>query len=163
MPGKDGVQEKRIPIDSLFRKIVLIREKLRVLEQKVNGNDKLNDEDRVQLQQVMLNLILNAADAMKEIYDRPRNLLLATAREAVDRVRLSVRDSGIGLDPRTVDRLFEAFYTTKTHGMGVGLSISRSIIESHEGRLWATANDGPGATFSFSVPCVTPLPSPQFR
>ena len=119
--------------------------------------------DRVQLQQVMLNLILNAADAMKDIYDRPRNLLLATAREAVDRVRLSVRDSGIGLDPRTVDRLFEAFYTTKTHGMGVGLSISRSIIESHEGRLWAAANEGPGATFSFSLPCLTPPPSPQSR
>jgi signal transduction histidine kinase len=64
-----------------------------------------------------------------------------------------VRDSGIGIDPQNFDKLFEAFYTTKPHGMGVGLSISRSIIESHEGRLWAITNDGPGATFSFSIPC----------
>jgi signal transduction histidine kinase len=108
--------------------------------------------DRVQLQQVILNLILNAADAMRAVDDRPRNLLIVTAREEANWVRLSVSDSGHGLDPQTLAKLFDAFYTTKTHGMGVGLSISRSIIESHKGRLWATANDGPGATFSFSIP-----------
>ena len=109
--------------------------------------------DRVQLQQVILNLILNAADAMRAVDDRPRNLLIVTAREEANWVRLSVSDSGHGIDPQTLEKLFDAFYTTKTHGMGVGLSISRSIIESHKGRLWATANDGPGATFSFSIPC----------
>lgn len=109
--------------------------------------------DRVQLQQVILNLILNAADAMGEIDDRPRNLLVATACEAANRIRLSVRDSGVGIDPQRLEKLFDAFYTTKSQGMGIGLSISRSIIESHEGRLWATANDGPGATFLFSIPC----------
>jgi PAS domain S-box-containing protein len=109
--------------------------------------------DRVQLQQVILNLILNAADAMREVTDRPRNLLVSTALEGAKRVRLSVRDSGVGIDPQSAERLFEAFYTTKTTGMGIGLSISRSIIESHEGRLWASANeDGPGSTFSFSIP-----------
>ncbi len=108
--------------------------------------------DRVQLQQVILNLILNAADAMKSIDDRPRDLLVTTTREDGDRVRLSVCDSGVGINPLTVEKLFDAFYTTKSNGMGVGLSISRSIIESHEGRLWATTNDGPGATFSFSLP-----------
>ena len=119
--------------------------------------------DRVQLQQVMLNLVLNAADAMREVDDRPRNLLVSTARDGVDRVRLSVRDCGVGIDPRHFEKLFEAFYTTKSHGMGVGLSISRSIIESHDGRLWAAVNDGPGATFSFSIPCLTPPPSLPFR
>ena len=108
--------------------------------------------DRVQLQQVILNLILNAADAMRAVDDRPRNLLIVTAREETNWVRLSVSDSGHGIDPQNLEKLFDAFYTTKTHGMGVGLSISRSIIESHKGRLWATANDGPGATFSFSIP-----------
>jgi PAS domain S-box-containing protein len=108
--------------------------------------------DRVQLQQVILNLILNAADAMRAVDDRPRNLQIVTAREEANWVRLSVTDSGHGIDPQTLEKLFDAFYTTKTHGMGVGLAISRSIIESHKGRLWATANDGPGATFSFSIP-----------
>lgn len=108
--------------------------------------------DRVQLQQVILNLILNAADSMREIEDRPRQLLITTSREDTNGVRLSVCDSGVGIDPRSVAKLFDAFYTTKSHGMGMGLSISRSIIERHEGRLWATANDGPGATFSFSIP-----------
>ncbi len=108
--------------------------------------------DRVQLQQVILNLILNAADAMREIDDRRRDLMVATASQDGNRVRLSVRDSGIGIDPQNSNKLFDAFFTTKPHGMGVGLSISRSIIESHEGRLWATANDGPGATFSFLLP-----------
>lgn len=108
--------------------------------------------DRVQLQQVILNLTLNATDAMKEVDDRPRTLCVVTAREDADRVRLAVRDCGIGIDPSNVGKLFDAFYTTKSHGMGIGLSISRSIIESHEGRLWASANDGPGATFAFSIP-----------
>jgi signal transduction histidine kinase len=109
--------------------------------------------DRVQIQQVILNLILNAADAMRTIDDRPRNLLIVTALEDANWVRLSVRDSGAGIDPQHIDKLFDAFFTTKPHGMGVGLSISRSIIESHKGRLWATANDGTGATFSLSIPC----------
>ncbi len=109
--------------------------------------------DRIQLQQVILNLALNALDAMKQVDDRPRTLLVATARDDANRVRLSVGDCGVGIDPQHADKLFEAFYTTKSHGMGIGLSISRSIIESHEGRLWASANDGPGATFSFSIPC----------
>jgi signal transduction histidine kinase len=108
--------------------------------------------DRVQLQQVLLNLVLNAADAMKDVNDRPRELLVATSRQDATRVRLSVHDSGVGIDPKDFDRLFDAFYTTKSHGMGVGLSISRSIIESHEGRIWASANSGHGATFSFSIP-----------
>jgi C4-dicarboxylate-specific signal transduction histidine kinase len=108
--------------------------------------------DRVQIQQVILNLVRNASDAMSSVDDRPRQLLIRTERDEGDRVRLSVRDAGIGFDPQGTNRLFEAFYTTKHDGMGIGLSVSRSIVESHRGRLWAAVNDGPGATFSFSIP-----------
>src|SRR6266576_3395146 len=110
--------------------------------------------DRVQHQQVVLNLLRNASDAMSAVNDRPRHMVITTEREEGDRVRLTVQDAGVGLDPQAMDRLFEAFYTTKNDGMGMGLSISRSIIERHHGRLWAAPNDGPGATFSFSIPCA---------
>jgi len=110
--------------------------------------------DRIQLQQVILNLLRNASDAMVDVDDRPRQLLVRTEREDVDRVRVSVRDAGVGVAPQNMTKLLDAFYTTKTDGMGVGLSISRSIIERHHGRLWAEGNDGPGTTFSFSIPVV---------
>jgi PAS domain S-box-containing protein len=109
--------------------------------------------DRVQLQQVTFNLIRNASDAMVGVEDRPRQLLVRTQRDGDDRVRLSVQDAGCGVNPQDFERLFEAFYTTKTGGMGIGLSVSRSIIERHEGRLWAEPNNGPGTTFFFSIPC----------
>jgi C4-dicarboxylate-specific signal transduction histidine kinase len=108
--------------------------------------------DRVQLQQVILNLLRNASDAMIGVDDRPRVLLIRTERDEGDCVRLTVQDAGIGFGAQGADKLFEPFYTTKTGGMGIGLSVSRSIIESHRGRLWATQNDGPGAAFSFSIP-----------
>jgi C4-dicarboxylate-specific signal transduction histidine kinase len=107
--------------------------------------------DRVQLQQVILNLCLNAADAMSSIENRPRQLLISTGKDS-DAIRLIVQDSGVGFESGAAERLFEAFYTTKRGGMGIGLSVSRSIIESHHGRLWAEPNDGPGATFGFSLP-----------
>lgn len=108
--------------------------------------------DRIQLQQVILNLLRNASDAMVDVHDHPRQLLIRTEQEDGDRVRVSVRDAGVGIDPQSVNMLFGAFYTTKKDGMGIGLSVSRSIIERHHGRLWAEPNDGPGATFSFSIP-----------
>ena len=110
--------------------------------------------DRVQLQQVILNLLQNASDAMSDVNDRQRRLLIRTERDESDRVRLTVQDVGVGLGPQAMDRLFDTFYTTKGDGMGIGLSISRSIIENHHGRLWATPNDGPGAAFSFSIPRI---------
>ena len=110
--------------------------------------------DRIQLQQVILNLLRNAADAMSTVDDRPREVLIRTERYEGNQVRLSVKDSGVGLTPQAAEKIFEAFYTTKTDGMGIGLSISRSIIEAHQGRLWATPNDGPGSTFSFAIPCT---------
>ena len=108
--------------------------------------------DRVQLQQVIMNLLRNATDAMNDVDDRPRELVIRTERDEDDRVRLTVQDAGVGFDRQAAGRLFEAFYTTKNGGMGIGLSVSRSIIESHQGRLWAATNDGPGARFSFSIP-----------
>jgi len=110
--------------------------------------------DRIQLQQVILNLVRNAVDSMSTIDSRPRELLIRTEWDNENQVRLSVRDSGAGLTPEAADRIFEAFYTTKSDGMGIGLSVSRSIIEAHQGRLWATPNDGPGCTFSFAIPCM---------
>jgi PAS domain S-box-containing protein len=109
--------------------------------------------DRIQLQQVILNLIRNAWDAMVDVQDRPRHLSIKTAQEHGDAaVRLTVRDAGVGLSPQSVDSLFNAFHTTKSGGMGIGLFVSRSIIERHGGRLWAEPNDGAGATFVFSIP-----------
>jgi signal transduction histidine kinase len=108
--------------------------------------------DRIQLQQVLLNLIRNAADAMADVHDRPRHLLIRTEREDPGGVRVSVRDAGVGIDPDSMTKLLGAFYTTKRDGMGIGLSVSRSIIERHGGRLWGEPNDGPGATFAFSIP-----------
>jgi C4-dicarboxylate-specific signal transduction histidine kinase len=108
--------------------------------------------DRVQLQQVVFNLLLNAADAMSEIDDRPRVLVVSTTRDEGDRVGVTVRDVGVGLDPQNTDKVFDAFYTTKRGGMGIGLSVSRSIVERHHGRLWVERNDGPGATFRLSIP-----------
>ena len=112
--------------------------------------------DRVQLQQVILNLLRNASDAMRTVEDRPRQLVIKTERESGGRVRLSVQDTGTGLEVENVNKLFDAFYTTKNDGMGIGLSVSRSIIENHDGTLSATPNDGAGAMFFFSIPAAQP-------
>jgi C4-dicarboxylate-specific signal transduction histidine kinase len=107
--------------------------------------------DRVQIQQVVMNLILNGIEAMSAVEDRKRLLVVRTQLGEGDQVRVAVQDSGIGIDPLNAEQIFNAFHTTKPGGMGMGLSISRSIIESHGGRLWVTANNGPGATFQFTL------------
>jgi signal transduction histidine kinase len=110
--------------------------------------------DRIQLQQVILNLLRNATDAVAGLDDRPRRVVVRTERDGEDRVRMTVRDTGVGVDRLHAERLFDAFYTTKSDGMGIGLSISRSIIRGHRGTIWASPNDGaPGSTFAFSIPC----------
>ena len=108
--------------------------------------------DRVQLQQVLLNLILNAIDAMSPIRDRARELTIVSRRDGPDAVLVEVRDTGPGLEPGHAERLFEPFFTTKAEGLGIGLSISRSIVEAHDGRLWAESNRPHGAVFRFSLP-----------
>jgi PAS domain S-box-containing protein len=107
--------------------------------------------DRVGLQQVMMNLILNGMEAMSALENRERELVIRTRSDEGDEVHVTVRDSGTGFDPMNAERIFDSFYTTKPDGLGMGLSISRSIIESHGGRLWAVANDGPGSTFQFTL------------
>jgi len=108
--------------------------------------------DRVQLQQVILNLVVNAIEAMSGMHEGRRELLISTAKNSSDNVLVTVRDTGPGLAPECLDRLFEAFYTTKPDGLGMGLSICRSIVEGHQGQLWATANKPHGAVFQFTLP-----------
>ena len=108
--------------------------------------------DRVQLQQVLINLIMNAIEAMSGVRDRPRELTIVSGQDGPKTVTVEVRDSGTGLDPKGAERVFEAFYTTKAEGIGIGLSISRSIVEAHGGRLWASPNEPHGAVFRFSLP-----------
>jgi PAS domain S-box-containing protein len=110
--------------------------------------------DRIQLQQVLINLILNAIEAMSAIDDRPRLLTILSRQDSPNAVLVEVRDTGIGLDPQTIQQVFEAFYTTKEEGIGIGLSISRSIVEAHGGRLWASVNTPYGATFLLTLPVV---------
>jgi PAS domain S-box-containing protein len=129
-----------------------------IVRPTLTDNLPLVKGDRVQLQQVILNLLRNASDAMSSVYDRPRMLLIRTEQGADATVQLSVQDVGAGFRAESLNRLFEAFYTTKSDGMGIGLAVSRSIIENHHGRLWATENKGPGVTFSFSIPCAGPPP-----
>jgi signal transduction histidine kinase len=108
--------------------------------------------DRVQLQQVLLNLILNAIEAMSAIHDRQRELTIVSRQESADTVLVEVRDNGIGLKSEDAEQLFEAFYSTKVEGIGIGLAISRSIVEAHGGRLIAASNEPHGAIFRFSLP-----------
>jgi len=138
------------------------REVIALLSDELRGNNvvmkyEFRDDlptvngDRVQLQQVILNLIRNGSDAMVTVNNRPRQLLIRT-EAAGNQVTVSVQDSGVGLSPEISERLFDSFFTTKQEGMGIGLSVSRSIVEAHHGRLWAVGNAGPGATFAFSIP-----------
>ena len=155
--NKDAATES-VDLNEATREVIALS-RAELERNRVITRAELKDElpavmgDRVQLQQVILNLLRNGSDAMSSVDDRPRELWFRTEVEEGDRVRLSVQDAGLGFEPQSLDRLFQTFYTTKDDGMGIGLSVSRSIIESHRGRLWATPNDGPGVTFSFSIPC----------
>jgi len=122
------------------------------LETSLGRNLARVEADRVQVQQVILNLVVNAIEAMSDVGDRPRRLIIASVSEGEQAVLIEVRDSGGGVDPQRAHQLFEAFHTTKARGIGIGLSISRSIIEAHGGRLWATPNQPHGAAFRFSLP-----------
>jgi PAS domain S-box-containing protein len=157
--AKKGATVEGVDLNEATREVLaLSRSELQ--QERAIVRTALDDElpivrgDRLQLQQVILNLVLNALAAMAGVDDRPRELSITTHHDADDLVRLTVRDAGVGLDPQRMDQLFEAFYMTKTTGMGLGLSVSRSIVESHGGRLWAETNEGPGATFSFSIPSM---------
>jgi PAS domain S-box-containing protein len=158
---KKAVATETLDLNEAFREVLALVS-TDLLRSRVDLRAELSSEpvlvigDRVQLQQVILNLVRNALDAMADVNDRPRHLLVK-ADGGEDDARLIVTDSGRGFEPQDAERLFGAFYTTKDDGMGIGLSVSRSIIESHGGRLWAEPNEGPGATFSFSIPRQTEI------
>jgi signal transduction histidine kinase len=107
--------------------------------------------DRIQLQQVITNLAINAAQAMATVAERVRLLTVRSTSHDGNAVLVAVKDAGIGVDPEDLDRLFSPFYTTKSDGMGIGLSVCRSIVEAHRGRVWASPNAGPGMTFQFTI------------
>jgi signal transduction histidine kinase len=108
--------------------------------------------DRVQLQQVIINLVMNGIEAMQSVTDRPRELVVRSGQDQPGHALISVADCGVGIAAENVDRLFNPFFTTKSGGMGMGLSICRSIMEAHGGRLWATATMPHGAMFQFTLP-----------
>jgi C4-dicarboxylate-specific signal transduction histidine kinase len=144
------INEIVLEVIALTRSEVL-RNGVSLQTQLANGSP-LVQGDRIQLQQVILNLIVNAIEATSGASEGARELLVSTGKDASNAVLVAVRDSGPGLDPEGLGRLFDAFYTTKPGGMGIGLSICRSIIEVHGGRIWATANVPQGAVFQFTLP-----------
>jgi PAS domain S-box-containing protein len=154
---KVSTAKERLDINEAIEEVVILtqREAQRnnvALRTELAGDLPYVTGDRVQLQQVVVNLILNGIEAMRSLEDRERNLIVRTQRGERDEVLVAVQDEGIGFDAQSAERMFDAFHTTKPGGLGMGLSISRSIVESHGGRLWAVSNDGPGATFQFTLP-----------
>jgi PAS domain S-box-containing protein len=152
---KDVTERERLDLNEIIRAVVALAQgELR--KNRVMLKTQLADHlpavlgDRIQLQQVVLNLMMNAIEAMSVVSDRPRELAISTYGEG-EQVRVTVQDSGTGLDPQAMGRIFDAFYTTKHSGLGMGLSISRSIVDNHGGKLWAVPNEGPGTTFQFTV------------
>jgi PAS domain S-box-containing protein len=150
-------QREGVDINEPIREVVaLAQQELRrngvALRTVLAGDLPRVHGDKVQLQQVLLNLLLNGIEAMSGAADGPRELVVGSARDGASGVRVTVRDTGVGLDGASTDRLFDPFYTTKPSGMGMGLAISRSIIESHGGRIWVTSNTPRGAVFEFTLP-----------
>jgi PAS domain S-box-containing protein len=154
---REGIPSEQLAMNDVIQEVIAIT---RGEVQKGGANLHLRlapdlpsvTGDRVQLQQLMLNLIMNAVEAMGEVEDRPRDIFISTISGEGNEVQVAVQDSGLGLDPQRKEKLFDAFYTSKSVGMGMGLAISRSIVEHHGGHLWAVSNDGPGATFLFTIP-----------
>jgi signal transduction histidine kinase len=153
-----GTDVQRIPLNLnliVQEVIVLVRPELRrndiIMRARLDENLQLVRCDRVQVQQVLLNLIVNAIEAMVGVVSRPKLLTIATVADVAG-VIVSVKDSGVGIDEQVLERVFEPFYTTKPRGMGVGLAISRAIVEAHGGRIWAVPNEASGPTFRFRLP-----------
>jgi len=154
---KAEIEKVPLDINDLVREVIAL-----VQRELINHQVSLRMElaparpmilgDRVQLQQVIINLVINGIEAMQSVTDRPRELVIRSRQDEKQLVLVSVTDCGVGISAENADRLFNAFFTTKSTGMGMGLSICRSIMEAHGGRLWATANVPHGATFQFTLP-----------
>jgi signal transduction histidine kinase len=154
---KTAPQKSPLDINEVIREVIALtagelRRKSVYLKTDLAENLAPVFADRVQLQQVVLNLIINGVEAMGTVTGRSRDLRVRAQRDELGGVTVSVQDSGDGIDPQNIERLFDAFYTTKAEGMGMGLSVSRSIIEAHGGRLWAASDGGHGATIQFTLP-----------
>jgi signal transduction histidine kinase len=154
---KSAPHFRRLDINGAIQEILaLTRSELTqqnlVLHTDLSTGDWTVFGDRVQLQQVVLNLIMNGIEAMSAVMDRPKILTISSERVETGGVLVAVKDTGAGIDPATADRIFESFFTTKPNGMGIGLSICRSIIEAHGGRFWASPNKPHGAVFQFTLP-----------
>ena len=153
---KTDTEKVRLDINQTVQEVVILMQNEAVrkgvaLRMELGSDLPLVLGDRVQLQQVILNLVMNGIEAMENVTDRPRELLIRSSEDESDKVLVAVQDSGIGIDSQHLEKIFDTFYTTKSQGMGMGLAISRSIVENHDGRLWAVPNDGPGATFQFTL------------
>jgi signal transduction histidine kinase len=154
---KTELQKVRLNVNELIDDVVRLVER-EMLDQLISLRLEVAPAlpavlgDRVQLQQVIINLVMNGMEAMAAVTGRPPELVIQAHRHEGEQVLIAVRDSGVGIEPQLIDNLFNAFFTTKPNGMGMGLSISRSIIEAHGGRIWATRNSGAGATFQFTLP-----------
>ena len=154
---KGGTEQAQLNVNEVIQEVVgLIESEIQktgvVLRMELAADLPLVFGDRVQLQQVILNLVMNGIEAMSGVTDRSRELLIKSVHHESDKVLVAVQDSGIGIDREKLEEIFNAFYTTKLQGMGMGLAISRSIVENHGGQLMAVPNDGPGVTFEFALP-----------
>jgi PAS domain S-box-containing protein len=157
LANKTGIEKLPLDVNDVAREVISL-----VQRELVSNQVSLQTElapalptilgDRIQLQQVIINLVMNGIEAMQSVTDRPRELLIRSCHDRTQQVLVSVTDCGVGISAENADRLFNAFFTTKSGGMGMGLSICRSIIEAHGGRLWTTANVPNGATFQFTLP-----------
>ena len=154
---KTDTEKVRLDINQTVQEVVILMQneaarKGVAIRMDLAANVPLVLGDRIQLQQVILNLVMNGIEAMNTVTDRPREMLIRSCQQESDQVLVAVQDSGVGIDSQSLEKIFDTFYTTKSQGMGMGLAISRSIVENHGGWLWATPNDGPGVTFAFALP-----------
>jgi signal transduction histidine kinase len=157
LANKAGIEKAPLDINDVAREVIALVQR-ELFSQKVSVRTEFAPAlpmilgDRVQLQQVIINLVMNGIEAMQSVTDRPRELVIRSCQDETRQVLVSVTDRGVGISADNANRLFTAFFTTKSSGMGMGLSICRSIMEAHGGRLWATANMPHGATFQFTLP-----------
>ncbi len=157
---KTDTEKAQLDINHTIQEVVLLTQSEAVrnrvtLRMELAGDVPPVLGDRIQLQQVILNLVMNGIEAMDTVTDQPGEMLIRSCQHESDHLLVAVQDSGTGIDPQNLERIFDTFYTTKPQGMGMGLAICRSIVEAHGGRLWATANEDRGATFRFTLPAVS--------
>jgi signal transduction histidine kinase len=157
LANKTSIEKVPLDINDVVREVIALVQR-ELISHRVSLRTELAPVlpmilgDRIQLQQVIINLVMNGIEAMQSITDRPRELVIRSRQDETHQVLVRVADCGVGISAENVDRLFNPFFTTKSSGMGMGLSICRSIMEAHGGRLWATANVPHGATFQFTLP-----------